>query len=89
MNEQTVAAMGQIERRIDRVQMLHSLATDLRVASGMLADKLLGVQPEEGSDVGVAGDQPNGALATLDQNLDLLEREMRACQDRLNRMGDM
>ena len=82
------ASQGQLDRRVERVQMLTTLAIDLRSRAATAADKLYGLEPEEEFDPS-PDDDADGGLARLDHCLDDLERALRGAMAQVGRMEDL
>ena len=77
----------ELEKRVDRIDMLFQVACRVRAEARQTADHLYGMEPEEGRAEEDAAPTQDGVVACLDQSLDDLERALRGCQYQVERLA--
>lgn len=78
---------SELEKRVDRIDMLFQRACRVRGDARQIADHLYGVEPEEGHAEEDAAPTQDGAIACLDRSLDDLERVLIGCEYQVARLA--
>jgi len=78
----------ELEKRVDRIDMLCDVAVKIYKEAQQTANRLYGLEPKEVGGDFEAAPERDGLIPYMDRRLDWLERTLRDCQSEVARLSD-